>query len=121
MTTTTNVLQRPRKDSQSVSTLMALDEEDGNQSSTPTNDDDEQTTPPNEEIETKSSVPNDRDMRKFSDSNLPASTLDNIKHNKKVKASRRSSLGLGLLMGSNKNESNKNCGNRASSFATIFI
>ncbi|XP_070509947.1 nuclear receptor coactivator 7 isoform X8 [Chironomus tepperi] len=108
-TTVSNILQapgrtRPRKDS----TLMALDEEDGNHSPSRmlnVNSDDHITAP-----------------RKYSDSNLPSPTYSDMPApEKKVKSSRRSSLGIGLLMGNNKNDTNKNgSGKRRSSFAAIL-
>lgn len=135
MTTITNVLQVPskarsRKDSYttgSIPTLMALDEEDGNHSPSRTHhDDDENETDTQNVIMTKTTtttmMPNKTDMRKYSDSNLPVPTFSDMpaKQNKKTKSSRRSSLGLGLLMGSNKNDSNKNGGKRRSSIAAIL-
>lgn len=135
MTTITNALQVPgkarsRKDSHtigSIPTLMALDEEDGNHSpSRMQNDDvDESETDTKNvmtTITTTTVTPNTTDMRKYSDSNLPAPTFSDMpaKQNKKTKSSRRSSLGLGLLMGSNKNDSNKNGGKRRSSIAAIL-
>jgi hypothetical protein len=100
--------------------MMALDEEEANHSP-PRTCDDEQTSE-QEEIETKLSIPKKTDMRKYSDSNLPAPEFTDmpVKHSKKAKTSRRSSLGLGLLMGSNKNDSNKNGGKRRSSIAAIL-
>lgn len=127
MATLTNVLQVPGKPrsrhnshSHSFPTMMALDEEEANSLSNTC--DDEQTTE-KEEIETKLPIPKKTaDMRKYSDSNLPAPEFSDmpVKQSKKVKTSRRSSLGLGLLMGSNKNDSNKNGGKRRSSIAAIL-
>lgn len=126
MTTITNVLQVPgkpprsRKDSHTIPTLMALDEEETNHS--PTRAQDDEQTLQKEVIESEMLKPHKIDMRKYSDSNLPAPTFSEMpaKQNKKSKASRRSSLGLGLLMGSNKNDSNKNGGKRRSSIAAIL-
>lgn len=60
------------------------------------------------------------DGRKYSDSSLPSATAyTNIDVSQKpTKASRRSSLGLGLLSG--KSDSNKN-GKRRSSIAVVFL
>lgn len=60
------------------------------------------------------------DTRKFSDSNVPSTTAyTNLVHSQKhTKASRRSSLGLGLLSG--KSDSNKS-GKRRSSIAVVFL
>ena len=139
MTTITNALQVPgkarsRKDSHtigSIPTLMALDEEDGNHSPSRMHNDDDDNDVDESETDTKNVMttittttvtPNKTDMRKYSDSNLPAPTFSDMpaKQNKKTKSSRRSSLGLGLLMGSNKNDSNKNGGKRRSSIAAIL-
>lgn len=139
-TTITNVIPMPagrarsRKDSYtcgSIPTLMALDEEDGNHSPSRilhTNDEpknDTQNVMTTLTTTTMTLTPNKTvDMRKYSDSNLPAPTFSDMpsKQNKTKKSSRRSSLGLGLLMGSNKNDSNKNGngGKRRSSFAAIL-
>lgn len=125
MTTLTNVLQVPgkprsRHNSQSFSTMMVLDEEEANHTP-PKPCNDEQTTA-RDEIDMNLSIGKKTDMRKYSDSNLPAPEFSDIpvKHTKKAKTSRRSSLGLGLLMGSNKNDSNKNGGKRRSSIAAIL-
>lgn len=134
MTTITNALQVPskaraRKDSHtigSIPTLMALDEEDGNHSPSRMHDDDDESETDTKNvmmtITTTTVTPNKTDMRKYSDSNLPAPTFSDMpsKQSKKTKSSRRSSLGLGLLMGSNKNDSNKNGGKRRSSIAAIL-
>lgn len=98
---------------------MALEEE-ANHSPTIMHDD-EQTTQ-KEEIDTNLSIPNKIDMRKYSDSNLPPPAFNDmpVTNNKKAKTSRRSSLGLGLLMGSNKSDSHKNIGKRRSSIAAIL-
>lgn len=125
MATLTNVLQVPgkprsRHNSHSFPTMMALDEEEANHS--PSNTCDDEQTTEKEEIDTKLSIPKKTDMRKYSDSNLPAPEFSDMPmmHSKKAKTSRRSSLGLGLLMGSNKNDSNKNGGKRRSSIAAIL-
>jgi hypothetical protein len=119
MTTMSNLLQVPgkgrsRKDlSGSISTLMALDEEEK----------DENNQSPTEK-ELMSLPVHKTDLRKYSDSNLPSPTFSDMPApQKKQKASRRSSLGLGLLMGGGgKSESNKNGdgGKRRSSIAAIL-
>lgn len=116
---TTNLLHIPgkarsRKDLSSIGsipTLMALDEEESNNSISRIDI--------NENGEVKQTK---TDFRKYSDSNLPSPTLyENSAPQKKTKSSRRSSLGLGLLMGSNKNtDANKNGGKRRSSIAAIL-
>lgn len=59
------------------------------------------------------------DARKYSDSSLPSATHTNITVTQKpAKASRRSSLGLGLLSG--KSDANKN-GKRRSSIAVVLL
>lgn len=125
MTTLTNVLQVPgrsrsRHNSHSFPTMMALDEEETNHSPTATCDDED--TPQTDEIDTNLSKAKMTDLRKYSDSILSSPKYSDmpVKQSKKVKASRRSSLGLGLLMGSNKNDSNKNGGKRRSSIAAIL-
>lgn len=114
-TTASNVIQVPgkarsRKDLNSIGsipTLMALDEEDGNHS------------PPRMLNVNKDDI---TALRKYSDSNLPSPTYSDMPApQKKAKSSRRSSLGIGLLIGSNnKNDTNKNGGKRRSSFAAIL-
>lgn len=115
-TTVSNILQTPgktrsRKDLSSIGsnpTLMALDEEDGNHS------------PPRMLNVNKDD--NMSALRKYSDSNLPSPTYSDMPApQKKAKSSRRSSLGIGLLIGNNKNDTNKNgSGKRRSSFAAIL-
>lgn len=115
-TTVSNILQAPtrtrsRKELSSLGsnpTLMALDEEDGNHS------------PPRMLDVNKDD--NASAVRKYSDSNLPSPTYSDMPApEKKAKSSRRSSLGIGLLMGNNKNDTNKNgSGKRRSSFAAIL-
>lgn len=115
-TTVSNLIQVPgkarsRKDLSSIGsipTLMALDEEDGNHS------------PPRMLNVNRDDI---TVVRKYSDSNLPAPTYSDMPApQKKAKASRRSSLGIGLLIGNNnKNDTaNKNAGKRRSSFAAIL-
>lgn len=118
---------RSRKDSHtigSIPTLMALDEEESNHSPSRIVRDDEKTKTNNimTTIATTTMTPSKTDMRKYSDSNLPAPTYDDMpaKQSKKTKTSRRSSLGLGLLMGGYKNDSNKNGGKRRSSITAIL-
>jgi hypothetical protein len=92
---------------------MALDEEDSSYSATKILD----------ENESNEILMNNTETRKFSDSILPSSTNANSDMSapqKKVKSSRRSSLGLGLLIGNNKSDSNKNGGKRRSSLAAIL-
>lgn len=85
--------------SSSIPTLVSLEEEDG-------------LPPPRLSI-------NSNETRKYSDSSLPSATAyTNITAEKKPKASRRSSLGLGLLGG--KSDPNKS-GKRRSSIAVVFL
>jgi len=119
---TTSLLQPPggklraRKDlsASSIPTLVALEEEEQQQQ--------QQCNGSNQTTTVESSSPPTADqMRKYSDSNLPSATVYvNIKESHKVKASRRSSLGLGLLGGGGgKGDSNKN-GKRRSSMVAFL-
>ncbi|KAG5680738.1 hypothetical protein PVAND_010228 [Polypedilum vanderplanki] len=113
-----NLLQVPGKNSSrkslngSISTLMALDEEEKQEGHlSPT------------EIVLMSVPSNKIDLRKYSDSNLPSPTFCDIPvTQKKQKGSRRSSLGLGLFMGggSSKNDTKGNGNKRRSSLAAIL-
>lgn len=115
MTTMSSSLQVPgggksRSRKSSGTTLMALDEEGKEDSN-------------HKELMLMPPSSNKTDLRKYSDSNLPSPIFSDMPApQKKQKASRRSSLGLGLLMGGGgKSESHKSNGNkRRSSIAAIL-
>lgn len=105
----TSLLQPPgsRVRSSSIPTLVALQEEI-------------HFSPPKLAIN-GSGTPSD--ARKYSDSNLPSATAyTNLSASQKPeKASRRSSLGLGLLGGKNVSNKTDKSGKRRSSIAVVFL